>query len=171
VKRYVAERYLARMRPNAVPGFARYLLRQILDREDRGRYGVQPLEASLLASLAAVADGFPDLWTRDLQADALRMIDALDCDRIGRAFLLLAAFPELANRLDGQQRARLTGSVEDWKRVHGYDVLTAFDVPGFEDIAARALESVPTQLDFGPFRENTSKLSGLGRARLFSLTL
>lgn len=144
-KRYVVERYLTKMRPNAVPGFARYVLRQVLDREDRGRYGVQPREAALLSALDAIATVFPELWKRDVQADALRIIDNLEGDRIGRAFLLLAAFPELAVRLDGQQRTRLTVALGHWKRAHGYDVFAAVDVPGFEDATAKAFENIPTQ--------------------------
>jgi hypothetical protein len=130
--RYVAERYLSRLRASSLDSFATVLLKGFLRRDVAGWKGH---EASILHALAAIARHHLHAWRSDVRELALRQIESASGDQLGRVFGLLKEFPDILERLDPATRIRLDAVIDnhDPKAPSEDGIFAAVDIAGFAE--------------------------------------
>lgn len=128
--RYVTERYLARLRTNALDGFATVLLKGFLHRDVDGWKGH---ETSIIHALVAIARHRPQVWGSDVRDTALGLIDTASGEHLGRAFGLLKEFPDIQERLSQATRIRLETIIESYDPNASPDdgIFAAIDLDSF----------------------------------------
>ena len=140
--RYVAERYVARLRTSALDNFSNVLLKGFLRRDVASWKGHEP---SILHALAAIASHRPQVWTNDVRDIALRLIDGASGEQLGRVFTLLKEFPDILERLNPAMRIRLEAFIEghDFNSATEDSIFVAIDLDAF----SRHILDAYTRLD------------------------
>ncbi len=153
---YVEQRYLARVRAQNVRNFGTVLAKSLLK-------GVpaqwEALHNKIIVSLVAIRDRAGHAWS-DVSLAIVSLIDTLEPHNRHRAIALIAAFPDLWQRLQEPTRTVLQETIENVlpATITDYRILTAVAVPQFREallalIAGLTQQQLADAITFQPLAD------------------